>query len=274
MHMSTHVSRQILSHLQLSLVHVLSRHIFVSCIIITLVRSVKPCDRVHAWLPWSTCTTLPQAEPNDAAHAPHGEEDSWQKLQSRRRASGQKFLGDKLSNFHLLTSLALCQGTSRVSHLLFKFCNNDKADIETVASARQQKRLRRRQKGPDHWSAVDHSDEVHFQQVKDQAQKCLQHLWAEILGPLRLLVCADAMFPTEQGFSSHSKLDYLVESVLRTCAGLRWRLLDKFQLPPWSLAEVALPTCSPGAVPWQSPYLIHNAHQHVRFCFVVLDSKR
>ena len=90
---------------------------------------------------------------------------------------------------------------------------------------------------------------LHFEHVRLEAKKCIQRLWSEIQGPMQYLTCADCFWPATE--PAATKFELLTENVLRNVAGVKWRILDKFEFPPWSLAHVALPGCPDETVPWQ-----------------------
>lgn len=179
-----------------------------------------------------------------------GEDDAaqWRRTQSRRKARAKRFLEDPFSSFHLLTSLTLSAILAPVTNLCFKLVNSDKKGINSQLEVRAQKRLKRQMKakGPAVF-AEESSREVHFYNVKLQAEKCVRRLWAE-MEELNLLTLAHHFCP--EGDNS-VKFNFLADNLLGCLAGVRWRILDKFQLPPWSLAHVAVPGCSDEDVPWQ-----------------------
>lgn len=179
-----------------------------------------------------------------------GDDDAaqWRRTQSRRRARGRRFLEDPFSSFHLLASLALSAILAPLTNVCFTFSNSDKHGIALQVAARAQARLKRQMKakGPAVFTE-ESSKELHFYNVKLQAEKCISRLWAE-MEELHLLTCAYHFCP--QGDDS-VKFNYLADNLLGCLAAVRWRILDKFQLPPFSLAHVALPSCSDEDVPWQ-----------------------
>ena len=202
-----------------------------------------------------------EAEANDVpmpgAAGADGEDDAaqWRRTQSRRKARGKRFLEDPFSSFHLLTSLALSAILAPVTNLCFKFVNSDKKGIALQPEVRAQKRLKRQMKakGPAIF-AEESSQELHFYNVKLKAEKCAGRLWAE-MEELHLLTCASIFWP--EGNDS-LKFNFLADNLLECLAGVRWRILDKFQLPPWSLAGVAIPGCSDESVPWQGIFFCWN----------------
>eukprot|EP00435_Cladocopium_sp_Y103_P049699 s1427_g15.t1 len=192
------------------------------------------------------------AEENDigAGAAGVGEDDAanWRRMQSRRKARGLAFLQDKLSAFHLLTTLALATLLSSVTNLCFRFVNSDKKGISRRQEERARKRCRRMTaKGSETYvEAAD--DDLQFDRVRTQTVRCAQLLWREVHGPLHYMVCADCYWPA--GESLHSKWDFLAENILRNVAALKWRILTKFDSPPWSLAHLTLPGCSHEEARW------------------------
>ena len=192
-----------------------------------------------------------QAEENDigAGAAGGGEDDAanWRRQQSRRKAKGLAFLQDKLSTFHLLTTLALATLLSSVTNLCFRFVNSDKKGISRRQEERARKRCRRMTaKGSETYVEVA-DDDLQFDRVRTQTARCAHLLWCELHGPLHYFVCADCFWPA--GESLHSKWDFLTENILRNVAALKWRILAKFEFPPWSLAHLTLPGCSDEEVP-------------------------
>eukprot|EP00438_Fugacium_kawagutii_P035758 Skav202571 [mRNA] locus=scaffold104:1450:20248:- [translate_table: standard] len=188
------------------------------------------------------------AEENDvaaaAAGAGGGEDDAanWRRMQSRRKARGLAFLQDKFSAFHLLATLALATLLSRVTNLCFRFVNSDKTGIPRREEERARKRRRRMNaKGVEALAETD-DDELQFDRVRRQAEKGVQLLWRELQGPLHYLVCADCFWPA--GEPAQLKWEFLTENILRNVAALQWRILVKFEYPPWSLAHLNLPGCS------------------------------
>lgn len=193
-----------------------------------------------------------QAEVNDiavGAAGAGGEDDNanWHRMQSRRKARGLSFLRDKYSAFHLLATLALATLLSRITNLCFRFANSDRKGIPRKEEERAKKR-RRRMNAKGREAFVEAEDNLHFDRVKCQAEKSAKLLWQELQGPLHYLVCADCFWPASEPVQL--KWEFLTENILRNVAALRWRILVKFEFPPWSLAHVALPGCSDEEVPW------------------------
>ena len=162
-----------------------------------------------------------------------------------------------LSTFHLLSSLALASIVSPLTNISFRFCNSDRADINTVPTRREEVRVRRRikQKGPEAFEG----GKLHFDMVRLQAEKCTERLWLEVRGPLQAFTCADTVWPSTEPV--HAKFAFITEDILRNVAGVKWRVLGKFDFPPWSFAPLSAPGIGAEAVSWQENFHSHN-HSH------------
>ena len=187
---------------------------------------------------------------NDAAN----EDDNWRRTQSRRKQRGLAFVKDPLSTFHLLSSLALASIVSPLTNISFRFCNSDRADINTAPTRREEVRVRRRikQKGPEAFEG----GKLHFDMVRLQAEKCTERLWLEVRGPLQAFTCTDTVWPSTEPV--HAKFACTTEDILRNVAGVKWRVLGKFDFPPWSFAPLSAPGIGAETVSWQENFHSHN----------------
>lgn len=199
-----------------------------------------------------------QVEENDVAgaggNAAEDDAASWRRTQARRKQRGLAFLQDKFASFHLLTTLGIASILAPLTNLCFQFNNSDKQGISLQPGLRATKRLRRHMhgKGPEAASfneVFDRADTLHFDQVRLQGKRCVQRLWQEVEGGLQSLICADGCWPASE--PAHAKFSSLTENILRNVAGLKWRVLTKFDFPPWSLAPLSAPDCKAEAAPWR-----------------------
>ena len=90
---------------------------------------------------------------------------------------------------------------------------------------------------------------VYLDQIWVQGRRCIERLWKEVQEGLQILVCADGCWPADE--AAHAKFAALTENILRNVAGLKWRILTRFEFPPWSLARLSAPHCGADQVPWQ-----------------------
>lgn len=184
-----------------------------------------------------------------------GEDDAanWRRTQSRRKQRGLSFLQNKHSGFQLLATLAMATTLSPLTYLCFRLVNSDKQGIDLQPSRRATGRVRRRMRAKgseaESFQAIfDGAHNLHFDQVRVQAKRCAERLWLELQGSLQSFICADCFWPAAE--PAHAKLASLAENVLCTLAGLKWRILQKFDFPPWSLAPLSVPGHSRETVPW------------------------
>ena len=190
-----------------------------------------------------------KAAENDA-----GAEDDWKRTQARRKQRGLSFLRDKLSASALLVSLAIANLLAPLSCLLFKFCDSDRQGIPRTRAVRAAKRLRRRSKGAEQFSIDEDDETLVFDKVRMVALRCTKRLWQEVEGTGRqALACADAFWHG----SLPEKFANFTENLLRNIAAIRWRVLTRFDSPPWSLSPLSVPGCSAETVPLPSVLFIY-----------------
>lgn len=184
-----------------------------------------------------------------------GEDDAanWRRTQATRKRRGLAFLQDKFAGFHLLTTLGIASILAPLTNRCFQFINCDKKGISMEPSARATKRLRRRMrtKGLENASSTevfDEADSLYFGQVRLESKRCADRLWQEVQGDLQALTCADGCWPPSEPV--HAKFASLTENILRNVAAVKWRVLSKFDFPPWSLSQLSAPHCGADAVLW------------------------
>lgn len=95
--------------------------------------------------------------------------------------------------------------------------------------------------------------------VRLQAEKYTERLWLEVRGPLQAFTCADCLWPSTE--PAYAKFAFTTEGILRNVAGVKWRVLGKFDFPPWSFAPLSAPGIGAEAVSWQENLHSHN-HSH------------
>lgn len=184
-----------------------------------------------------------QEEENDqvAGQAGIGGEDessAFRRLQSRRKARSVEFLANPVASFHLLASLTVALVISPIINHVFQLSESDKSQITQKDSSRQKERMKRRMRSKGSEAAMDNqSKHTHFRRTKVLALQCIERLWTEMFADTpSIFSCATSYWPSSEPL--RFKFDFLCENMLRCICALKWRLVQRFSCPPWSLCEL------------------------------------
>ena len=187
--------------------------------------------------PFACAQDLPE---NDAlpGGGQAGEDDAraYRQLVSRRKSRGLQFLKDKLSSFHLLLTVALAMVISAINSLCFQCVNADLKGISLAQPVRKVKRQRKRMQTKGAEAFMDDDDMApRFISIFYRGVQCTANLWKEIRTP-NIFATVGIFWPSSEPEGRRCFL--VLENILQVMVALKWRILQKFCFPPWSLAEL------------------------------------
>lgn len=174
-----------------------------------------------------------QVQGNDEGQAGDNEADAFRQLQSRRKKKATEFFADRLTTFHLLLTLSVAMASAPVTHYLFRLGTMEKDGIERKMSKRAEESMKCRIR---HKGAIGEPQpqKPAFHKLLPVVMKAIDRMWQELLGPSKMFSCAKGFWPGALPQSPMHK--EVSDNILRTIAALKWRLVEKLNVPPYSLA--------------------------------------
>jgi hypothetical protein len=159
-------------------------------------------------------------------------------MKHARASRALAFLSDKYTRFRLLLTLTMAVLLKPLTTVLFLVSNSDrpKATTEQINYQRraENKRRRMRSKGPE---AASDPDRCSIHDVGTAIKNVIARLWSSLLDPTGgAFQVAAAFWPADC-----AQADLHVEvttTALTTIAHLKWRMANKFAVPPHSLSAL------------------------------------
>lgn len=185
------------------------------------------------------------AQDNDPANA---DDDPFRRAMFVRKKRSKDFLDSDLAAFNLLLVLTFHHYMSRIQQAAFSLHDGDKSGIDLKASEKQQARKKKRLlfKGAEHFHAppVLRDREPSLLDVYSQSRDIINLFWRLLTmadGFDQTLFCVPAAF-WPSSLSEDAKLSRLSSDIMKTIAGLQWRILYRAKMAPYSLLQLADPS--------------------------------
>lgn len=185
------------------------------------------------------------------ANAQAQAQDQFHRAMAVRKRRSKQFLENPLCIFTLFSTLAFHHFLSRVTAAAFELHNSDKDGIPLKPSKVQQAKQRRRLlfKGAQALEEPQDSGEEQASLLKmyRRAREVVNLLWT-ILSTLDAVERTVFCVPMAYWPENMSKVDMfqrLSGDILKCIAALKFRILEKSIMPPYSLLEIARPGVSP-----------------------------
>ena len=207
--------------------------------------AVSPLDNIwrkncfgfhnHVWQE-RLAANNPQADPDRDL-------DACQRTMAVRKSRSDKFLKEDTSAFTLLSLLTLHLLLQRVTSVAFKLTNVDKEGMGFDRSGADRARAKRRRmayKGPH--VQVDMPERYTLQDLFDAGKAVLRQLWLLLERNVKQsILCVSAFFwPADKPESE--MLQHLTSDILKTICGLKFRLTQKHESPPFNMLDLRMLT--------------------------------
>lgn len=178
-------------------------------------------------------------------------DDQFHRAMAVRKKRSKQFLENPLCIFTMLNTLVFHHYLSRVTAAAFELHNSDKEGIPLKPSKLQEAKQRKRLlfKGAQVLEEPQDSAEEHASLLKmyGRAHEVVKLLWT-VLSSLDAIERTAFCVPMAYWPENTSKADMfqrLSLDILKGIAALKFRILEKSVMPPYSLLEIARPGASP-----------------------------
>ena len=183
-------------------------------------------------------TRAPEQEPAGG----NAEVDPYHQQLNVRKNRAQKFLQEESSCFLLLAALTMFHLLSEVTHILFKLANLDRESmgIEQAGADRARAKRRRLSKGPPIHAGDVENRQYSLTDILSGASRLVRQIWGLLQRSItRTIFCvAAAYFPATRPESD--MFGVLVSDLLQVLASLKFRILNRFEIPPFSMLDLNL----------------------------------
>lgn len=178
-------------------------------------------------------------------------QDQFHRAMAVRKRRSKQFFENPLCVFTMLNTLVFHHYLTRVTAAAFELHNSDKEGIPLKPSKAQEAKQRKRLlfKGAQVLEEPQDSGEEHASLLKmyGRAREVVSLLWT-VLSSLDAIERTAFCVPMAYWPENMSKADMfqrLSLDILKSIAALKFRILEKSTIPPYSLLEMAMPGASP-----------------------------